>query len=119
MAAKRFLLMAGGTGGHIFPALAVAEVLRARGHHVVWLGSEGAMETRIVPQHDIELETLAIKGVRGNGLKRKLMLPFTLAKAVQTASAIIKKHRIDAVMVLAVLLPFRAAWRPSLPVCRL
>ena len=98
MAAKRFLLMAGGTGGHIFPALAVAEVLRARGHHVVWLGSEGAMETRIVPQHDIELETLAIKGVRGNGLKRKLMLPFTLAKAVQTASAIIKKHRIDAVI---------------------
>ena len=75
---KTFLLMAGGTGGHIFPALAVAEALQQKGHQVVWLGSEGAMESRIVPQHDIPLETLAIKGVRGNGLGRKLSLPFTL-----------------------------------------
>ena len=67
MGGKTFMLMAGGTGGHIFPALAVAESLRARGHHVIWLGSEGSMEERIVPQYDILLETLAIKGVRGNG----------------------------------------------------
>ncbi|UOO82175.1 undecaprenyldiphospho-muramoylpentapeptide beta-N-acetylglucosaminyltransferase [Uruburuella testudinis] len=98
MGGKTFLLMAGGTGGHIFPALAVAEALRARGHHVVWLGSEGGMETRIVPQHDILLETLAMKGVRGNGWKRKLMLPFTLSKAVAAAAKIIKKHRIDGVI---------------------
>ena len=55
MGVKTFLLMAGGTGGHIFPALAVAAALRERGHKVVWLGSEGAMETRIVPQHGIEI----------------------------------------------------------------
>ncbi|MFV2029143.1 undecaprenyldiphospho-muramoylpentapeptide beta-N-acetylglucosaminyltransferase [Neisseria sp. S1] len=98
MVGKTFLLMAGGTGGHIFPALAVAEALRERGHHVVWLGSEGAMETHIVPKHDILLETLAIKGVRGNGWKRKLMLPFTLLKTVQAATKILKKHRVDAVI---------------------
>lgn len=92
------MVMAGGTGGHIFPALAVARALQARGHHVIWLGSEGAMETRIVPQYDILLETLAIKGVRGNGLKRKLMLPFTLFKTVSAAKAIIKKHRVACVI---------------------
>lgn len=98
MGGKTFMLMAGGTGGHIFPALAVAEALRTRGHHVIWLGSEGMMETRIVPQHGILLETLAIKGVRGNGLKRKLLLPFTLLKTVYAASKILKKHRVDCVI---------------------
>ncbi|MDO4695032.1 MAG: undecaprenyldiphospho-muramoylpentapeptide beta-N-acetylglucosaminyltransferase [Eikenella sp.] len=98
MSGKTFLLMAGGTGGHIFPALAVADALKRRGHHVVWLGSEGAMETRIVPQHGIALETLAIKGVRGNGLKRKLMLPFTLWQTISAAKRILKKHRIDCVI---------------------
>lgn len=95
MGVKTFLLMAGGTGGHIFPALAVAAALRERGHKVVWLGSEGAMETRIVPQHGIEIETLAIKGVRGNGLKRKLMLPFTLWHTIRAARRIIRKHQVD------------------------
>ena len=59
------MVMAGGTGGHIFPALAVAKVLRARGVPVVWLGADGAMETRLVPQHGIELDTLAITGLSG------------------------------------------------------
>ena len=95
MGVKTFLLMAGGTGGHIFPALAVAAALRERGHKVVWLGSEGAMETRIVPQHGIEIETLAIKGVRGNGIKRKLMLPFTLWHTIRAARSIIRKHQVD------------------------
>ncbi|MDO4998096.1 MAG: undecaprenyldiphospho-muramoylpentapeptide beta-N-acetylglucosaminyltransferase [Neisseria sp.] len=98
MSSKTFMVMAGGTGGHIFPALAVARSLQAQGHHVIWLGSEGAMETRIVPQYDILLETLAIKGVRGNGLKRKLMLPITLWKTVNEAKRIIKKHRVECVI---------------------
>lgn len=95
MSGKTFMLMAGGTGGHIFPALAVAKALQKRGHHVIWLGSEDAMETRIVPQHGIHLETLAIKGVRGNGIQRKIMLPFTLFKTVRAAKAIIRKHRVS------------------------
>lgn len=95
---KTFLLMAGGTGGHIFPALAVAQSLKQQGHQVVWLGSKDSMEERLVPQHGITLETIAMKGVRGNGLKRKLMLPFTLWQTVQAAKDIIQRHRIDAVI---------------------
>ncbi|MCO6504078.1 MAG: undecaprenyldiphospho-muramoylpentapeptide beta-N-acetylglucosaminyltransferase [Snodgrassella sp.] len=98
MSTKTFMLMAGGTGGHIFPALAVAEALQQHGHRIIWLGSEGAMEARLVPQYNIRLETLAIKGIRGNGLKRKLLLPFTLIKTIIAARKIIKKHGIDAVI---------------------
>lgn len=98
MIAKTFLLMAGGTGGHIFPALAVAQSLQAQGHKVVWLGSLHSMEERLVPQHNIPIELIAMKGVRGNGLARKLTLPFTLFKAVQAAKNIILKHKIDAVI---------------------
>lgn len=96
MVKKNFLLMAGGTGGHIFPALAVAEALKKRGHNVVWLGSKESMEERLVPQYDITLETIAMKGVRGNGLKRKLMLPLTLFQTIRAAKAIMQRHYIDA-----------------------
>ena len=56
------LIMAGGTGGHIFPGLAVAAALRAQGIPVVWLGARRGMETRIVPEHDIELRTVPVSG---------------------------------------------------------
>lgn len=96
--AKTFLLMAGGTGGHIFPALAVAHELQQRGHKVIWLGSENSMEERLVPQYGIELHTVAMKGIRGNGIKRKLALPWMLFKAVRAAKNIIVQHQIDAVI---------------------
>lgn len=96
--AKTFLLMAGGTGGHIFPALAVAQQLQQRGHRVVWLGSENSMEERLVPQYGIPLETVAMKGIRGNGLKRKLALPLMLFKAVRAAKAVLQRHAVDAVI---------------------
>lgn len=95
---KNILLMAGGTGGHIFPALAVAQALRARGHQVVWLGSENSMEERLVPQYDIPLETIVMKGLRGNGLKRKLAMPLMLFKAVRAVKAILLRHQIDVVV---------------------
>lgn len=98
MNVKTFMVMAGGTGGHIFPALAVAQILQEKGHRIIWLGSEGAMETRLVPQYGITLETLVFKGIRGNGLKRKLLLPITLSKTVYTACHLLKKHHIDMVI---------------------
>lgn len=95
---KTFMLMAGGTGGHIFPALAVAQQLQAQGHEVIWLGSKGSMEERIVPQHGIELFTVAMKGIRGNGLKRKLLLPWMLFQAVKAVRAMILGRGVDAVV---------------------
>lgn len=98
MTTKTILLMAGGTGGHIFPALAVAQSLQQQGHRVVWLGSHDSMEQRLVPQHNIPLELIAMKGVRGKGILRKLALPLMLLRCVQAAKAIIRKHHINAVI---------------------
>ena len=75
MSCPRYLIMAGGTGGHIFPALAVAKELMQRGAQVVWLGTTAGMETKIVAKEDIPLRNIMIKGFRGKGLFGKLMAP--------------------------------------------
>jgi len=87
------LIMAGGTGGHIFPGLAVADELRAQGIPVAWLGAEGGMETRVVPPHDIPLHTMKVGGLRGKGMKTRLLAPLMLARALFEALALLRKLR--------------------------
>ena len=66
--APRILIMAGGTGGHVFPALAVAQVLEARGWLVDWVGTTRGLENRVVPAHGFTLHTLPVQGLRGKGV---------------------------------------------------
>lgn len=87
------LIMAGGTGGHIFPGLAVAAELARRGVPVTWLGSEGRLETELVPRAGIPLDTLRIGAIRGKGFFRLLRVPIELAAAVLAARRVLRRCR--------------------------
>jgi UDP-N-acetylglucosamine--N-acetylmuramyl-(pentapeptide) pyrophosphoryl-undecaprenol N-acetylglucosamine transferase len=90
--------MAGGTGGHVFPALAVAKVLRDRGVAVVWLGVPASMESRVVPANGFPIEWVRVKGIRGKGLTAWVMAPLSIVNAVLQVMAVLRRVRPRAVL---------------------
>ncbi|WP_455386113.1 undecaprenyldiphospho-muramoylpentapeptide beta-N-acetylglucosaminyltransferase [Acidihalobacter prosperus] len=92
-APRTVMIMAGGTGGHVFPGLAVAEALRARGLDVVWLGTRRGLEARLVPAAGISMEWISIGGLRGKGLRTRLMAPLRLASALAQALGVLLRRR--------------------------
>src|SRR5690606_6728650 len=98
MSGRTILIMAGGTGGHIMPGLAVADVLRGRGWRVLWLGNPDKMEGRLVPARGLDLVPLRFEGLRGRGAKAMLRLPFVLASALRQAWTRLSDVRPDVVL---------------------
>ncbi len=95
---RSILIMAGGTGGHIFPALAVADILRGQGWQVTWMGAPNSMEAELVPKHGYEMETVRFSGLRGKGIVRKLMLPLNLLIALWQSAIVMFSCRPDVVL---------------------
>jgi UDP-N-acetylglucosamine--N-acetylmuramyl-(pentapeptide) pyrophosphoryl-undecaprenol N-acetylglucosamine transferase (EC 2.4.1.227) len=98
MSSKRLMVMAGGTGGHVFPGLAVAHHLIEQGWQVRWLGTADRMEADLVPKHGIEIEFIRISGLRGKGVKALLLAPVRIFNAWRQARRIMKNWQPDVVL---------------------
>ncbi|OOF44145.1 undecaprenyldiphospho-muramoylpentapeptide beta-N-acetylglucosaminyltransferase [Rodentibacter trehalosifermentans] len=95
---KKLLVMAGGTGGHIFPAIAVAQKLQKQGWEICWLGTKDRMEAQLVPQYGIPIRFIQISGLRGKGIKALLTAPYAILRAVLQAKKIIQEEKPEAVL---------------------
>ena len=95
---RRFLMMAGGTGGHVFPALATARALKEKGHQVYWLGACGGMEERLIGDTGIPLSLIHVSGLRGKGKAALLVAPFKLLRALGEAYTVMRRIRPDCVV---------------------
>ena len=98
LAPRTLLVMAGGTGGHIFPALSVAKLLAGRGWRVVWLGNANGMEGQLVPKHGFPLESVQFGGLRGKGLVTKFLLPLNLLRAFWQSLGVVRRVRPNVVL---------------------
>ena len=111
---KTLMVMAGGTGGHIFPGIAVAEELRARGWRIVWMGNPDGMEARIVPQRGYETAWVRFGALRGKGLLRKLLLPVNLLSGFWQALRALRRLEPDVVLGMGGYITFPGGMMASL-----
>jgi len=111
---KTILIMAGGTGGHIFPGLAVAEQMRAAGWEVVWMGARGGMEERLVPKHGYRAAWIRAKAARGKGIVQKLLLPANLLYSFWESARCIRRLRPNVVLGLGGYVAFPGGMMASL-----
>jgi len=95
---QRIVIMAGGTGGHVFPALAVAQFLQAKGWDVSWMGTKQGMESRVVPANGIEIDWLSVKGLRGKGIGAQIKNLKLLLTAFWQAFKVLRKRKPDVVL---------------------
>ena len=116
---KTLLIMAGGTGGHVFPGLAVADLLKSRGWNVVWMGNPDGMEAKIVPARGYEMSWVRFGALRGKGLLRKLMLPFNLMSAFWQAWQEIRRVKPDVVLGMGGYISFPGGIMAALAGCPL
>ena len=98
MSGRPILVMAGGTGGHVYPALAVAEALREESYEIVWLGTRAGLESRVVPAAGLELEWISVTGLRGKGIATLLAAPFKLLLALSQSLKLMIRYRPLAVL---------------------
>lgn len=116
---QTLLVMAGGTGGHIFPALAIAELLKNRGWRVVWMGNPSGMEAKLVPAHGYEMAWVKFGALRGKGLLKKLSLPFALLGACWQAWREIARVKPDVVLGMGGYISFPGGMMAALQGCPL
>ena len=95
---NHLMVMAGGTGGHVFPALAVANALLAKGTKITWLGTRRGLEARVIPENNIDIEWISVEGLRGKGVLSWLMAPFNLLRAMWQSAAVISRVKPDCVL---------------------
>ncbi len=98
MSSRPILVMAGGTGGHVYPALAVAQALQQQSREIVWLGTHAGLESRVVPAAGIEMEWISVKGLRGKGVVALILAPFRLLLALMQSLRVMLKHKPAAVL---------------------
>ncbi len=114
MMSRTVMIMAGGTGGHVMPGLAVAQMMRERAWNVVWLGNPNGMEASLVPKHGIPMRWVQFGGLRGKGLVTKLLLPLTLTRAFWQSLKAIRATRPNVVLGLGGYISFPGGMMASL-----